>query len=333
VAAKAEGPAVKATAPWNDFFLSYVRRVPASTRRANPEDRFNVSKKKKRERPDPASLGLARVGVESHAHLDMEEFAPDEIDAVLDRAAAAGVAAVGNVFLGPAAFAAHKDFFRDRPEVFFLLGVHPCEASAMDSGDLAAMEAVFRAEPRLRAMGEIGLDYYWDKTTTQAQQRAFRDQLALARSLETPVAVHSREAEADTLAILDDMGFKDRPLVWHCFGGDAALAAAVLSRGFLISVPGPVTYAKNTELARAVAGMDLSRLLLETDAPYLAPEPWRGKRNEPALLVFTAARVAELMGRDVAEVWRATGDNARAFFGLARRPEAFSSPAGDRGEA
>ncbi len=272
--------------------------------------------KKKRERPDPAGFGLPRVGVESHAHLDVEEFAPGEISQVLDRAAAAGVARVGNVFLGPAAYEAHKGYFADRPEVFFLLGVHPCDADRMVPGDLAAMESAFRADPRLLAVGEIGLDYYWDATTADSQKRAFRDQLDLARQLDRPVAVHCREAASDTLAILDDMGFRDRPLVWHCFGGDAALAAAVLARGFHVSVPGPVTYARNVALAEAVAGLDRSRLLLETDSPYLSPEPWRGKRNEPALLVFTALKVAALLGMEPEALWRLAGDNARAFFGL-----------------
>ena len=178
------------------------------------------------------------------------------------------------------------------------------------------MEAAFRAEPRLRALGEIGLDYYWDAAPRDVQQVVFRDQLALARDLEVPVVIHSREAEADTLAVLDDLGFKDRPLVWHCFGGGPDLLAAVASRGFHVSVPGPVTYARNTALAEAVAAVDRSRLLLETDAPYLAPEPWRGKRNEPALVAFTAIRVAGLLGLSPEALWRLAGDNARAFFGL-----------------
>jgi TatD DNase family protein len=277
--------------------------------------------KKKSVRPDPASLGLPRVGVDSHAHLDGagEERAAataGTIAAILDRAAAAGVAQVGHVFLGPAAYGACRGLFAGRDEVFFLLGIHPCEAAKAAPGDVAAMEAAFRGDAGLRAVGEIGLDYYWDATTAPAQQRLFRDQLALARELDLPVAVHSREAAADTLAILDDLGFAGRPLVWHCFGGDAALAGEIMRRGFHLSVPGPVTYAKNTALAEAVAGCDRTRLLLETDAPYLTPEPWRGKTNEPALLAFTAMRVAGLLGMAPAELWRLTGDNARAFFRL-----------------
>ncbi|WP_300155023.1 TatD family hydrolase [Solidesulfovibrio sp.] len=275
-----------------------------------------MSKKKSRPRPDPASLGLPPGGVESHAHLDMGEYDEEGVGAVLDRAAAAGVSRVGNVFLGPAAYRAHRAMFADRPEVFFLLGVHPCDAGGAAPGDVAAMAEAFAADARLRAVGEIGLDYYWDAATAEAQKRIFRDQLALARELGVPAVVHSRDAAADTLAVLDDMGFRDRALVWHCFGGDAALAGEILSRGWHVSVPGPVTYARNTALAEAVAGMALDRLLLETDSPYLAPEPWRGKRNEPAFLAFTCLRVAELLGRDPAEVWRATGDNARRVFGL-----------------
>ena len=272
--------------------------------------------KKKTERPDPTSLGLPRVGVESHAHLDGEDFSPDEVPDVLDRAAAAGLAQVGNVFLGPAAYLANRGLFTNRPEVFFLMGIHPCDAAKAPAGALSAMEAAFRADPNLRAVGEIGLDYHWDATTAEVQKQLFRDQLALARELDLPVAVHSRAAEADTLAILDDLGFPGRPLVWHCFGGDAALAREIASRGFHISIPGPVTYPKNTALAQAVAGLDTARLLLETDAPYLTPEPWRGKRNEPALIVFTARRVAELLDLPVADLWRLAGDNARAFFRL-----------------
>lgn len=277
---------------------------------------MTVSKKKSRPRPDPASLGLPCAGVESHAHLDMGEYDEEGVGAVLDRAAAAGVARVGNVFLGPGAYLAHRELFADRPEVFFLLGVHPCDAAKASAGDVAAMADAFAGDARLRAVGEIGLDYYWDATTAAAQQALLREQLALARELGVPAVIHSRDAAADTLAVLDDMGFRDRPLVWHCFGGGADLAAAIFSRGWTLSIPGPVTYARNTDLAAAVAAMDLSRVLLETDSPYLAPEPWRGKRNEPAFLAFTCLRVAELMGRDPAEVWRATGDNARRVFGL-----------------
>lgn len=275
-----------------------------------------MSKKKHRDRPSPETLGLAPLGVDTHAHLDMRGFEPGEIPDILDRARAAGVVRVGNVFLGPEAFAANAALFDAHPGVFFILGMHPTDCSGYAASSTQAMEAAFRINPRLRAVGEIGLDYHWDDAPPEDQRRAFREQLEMARGLDVPVVIHSRSAEADTLAILADMGFSGRPLVWHCFGGDAELARSVLSMGFHISVPGPVTYAKNEALAKAVAGIPLSRLMLETDAPFLTAEPWRGKRNEPCYLGFTAVRVAGLMGRAPDEVWRETAKNAEAFFGL-----------------
>jgi len=275
-----------------------------------------VSKKKHRDRPAPETLGLPPVGIDTHAHLDMRGFEPGEIPDILARARAAGVARIGNVFLGPEAYARNAGLFADAPQVFFILGMHPTECANYAGPLTAAMEAAFRADPRLRAVGEIGLDFYWDDAPPGDQKRAFREQLEMARGLDVPVVIHSRSAEEETLAILADMGFSGRPLVWHCFGGDAELARRILAMGFFISVPGPVTYAKNAALAAAVAEIPLSRLLLETDAPFLTAEPWRGKRNEPALLGFTAVRVAGIKGLPPEAVWRATADNAVSFFGL-----------------
>jgi len=272
--------------------------------------------KKNKHRPAPWEAGLPLGGVDSHAHLDMPGAFAGEVPEVLERARKSGLALVGNVFLGPKAYADNVGLFDGRAEVFFSLGIHPGDAGESAPDDLAAMERAFRADTRLAAVGEIGLDYYWDKTPRDVQARVFADQLALAKGLGKPVAIHCRDAYADTRAILADQGYRDRPLVWHCFGGDAAQAGEILAQGWMISIPGPVTYAKNTALRDAVAGIDLSRMLLETDCPYLAPEPYRGKQNEPAYLVFTALAVAELKNLDPDTVWRTTGDNARTFFGV-----------------
>ncbi len=271
--------------------------------------------KKSPERTPPESLNLPRVGVETHAHLDSREFSGD-LEEVLERAAASGIAAMGQVFLGPSAYQANRDLFVDRPEVFFLLGVHPNDADELSDAALADMAEAFASDDRLKALGEVGLDFYWKRVPLEVQERALREQLVLARERGLRVVVHSRDAFAETLAVLDDMGFRDRPVLWHCFGGDEAMACEILSRGWLASIPGPVTYPKNTELAQAVAAMDMDRLVVETDCPYLTPEPWRGKRNEPALAVFTAARVAQLKGLTVEEAWRRMGRTAAAFFGL-----------------
>ena len=277
--------------------------------------------RKKKERPLPEALGLPCVGVDTHAHLDMvgEDgfgFAADEVDEVLARAKAAGVARVGNVFLGPEAFRRNAGLFRDHPEVFFILGVHPHDASHWDADTATAVQAAFRAEPRIKALGETGLDFHYDHSPRPVQERVFREQLELARQLDAPPVIHSREAWPETFAALDDMGFRDRPLVWHCFGGGPDMAREVLERGWTVSVPGTVTWRKADELRAAVAGIPLERMVLETDCPYLAPDPYRGKRNEPALTAFTAAAVAGAKGLEPAEVWRVTAETAARVFCL-----------------
>ena len=277
-----------------------------------------MSKQHTRPRPLPASLGLPRTGVDSHAHLDSEELWPD-FEGVLERAADAGVARIGQVFLGHAAYLARREVMAARPELFFILGVHPSDGLTLDgreADEWRAMAGDFQSDDRLRAVGEIGLDYHWPDCPPEVQNRIFRAQLRLARELDRPVVVHSRDAFADTLPVLDEEGFVGRPLLWHCFGGDAAAAGAVLERGWHISVPGPVTYPANSALREAVRLIPADRLLLETDCPYLAPKPWRGTRNEPALSVFTADAVAFERGEDPAELWTRCGRNALRFFGL-----------------
>lgn len=270
---------------------------------------------KKKPRQQPETLNMPSGGVETHAHLDAEAFG-DELEAVVARARDCGVDVIGQVFMGPEAFAAGRPVFDRLPGIFYLLGVHPHEAKDLSEATLDAMRAAFADCDRLKAVGETGLDFFYDKSPRAVQVRAFRDQLALARELDKPVVVHSRDAFQETLDALLDMGFSERPLLWHCFGGDKAMMRAIVDNGWHLSIPGPVTYKKNEAAQRAVASAPLDRLVLETDCPYLSPEPWRGKRNEPAYLGFTAAKVAELRGMDVAELWHATADNARRFFHL-----------------
>ncbi len=281
--------------------------------------------KHKQDRPDPASLGLPPTGADAHAHLDIlarESASQEERRAValaaLERAAASGVARVGQVFLSPEAYETGKTFFDAWPGVFFLLGIHPTEGMRCTGQTVAAMRQAFAADSRLRAVGEIGLDFYWDDCPKMVQEEAFRLQLALARERALPVVIHSRAAAPECLAILEAEGFAGRPLLWHCFGGDDAipLLDRLLANGWHISIPGPVTYPANTALRQAVSRIPRDRLLLETDCPYLAPQPWRGKPNEPAFTVFTAQTVAACQGLDTAELWTLCGENTRRFFSL-----------------
>ncbi len=270
---------------------------------------------KKKPRLEPESLDLPLVGVDSHAHIDLDDFDEDR-ETLLARAKASGLSHILNVFLGPDAFDKNRHYFDDHPEISFLLGVHPNEADTLTDDALDRMRTHFKAEPRLKGVGEIGLDYYWERVDHDVQKTAFINQLALARELTKPVVIHSRDANPDCLAVLVDQGFKDYPVLWHCFGADLDLAQTILDNGWHISVPGPVTFRKTDDLQAAVARIPLDRLLIETDCPFLAPEPWRGKRNHPALVGFAAKRIAEIKGRSVADIWQITGDNARRFFGL-----------------
>ena len=272
-----------------------------------------MSKKKQQSFfPPPA---LPRTGVESHAHLDSRQFAPD-LEDVLTRAAAAGVAQIIQVFLSPEAWQKGKALFDAHPEVFFILGVHPTEAQQCSALTIEGIRRAVESDSRIRAIGEIGMDFYWKDCPPDIQKTAFIKQLELARALNLPVVVHCREAEEATFAILEQQGFSDYPLLWHCFGGDSRMVERILRNGWLLSIPGPVTFPANTAMREAVALVPPDRLLVETDCPYLSPAPLRGKRNEPANLGYTIEAMAQARGVDVAELWTTCGDNARRFFNL-----------------
>lgn len=280
-----------------------------------------MGKKKHIDRPLPESLGLPRTGMDSHAHLDIENLLP-ELPGLLRRAALAGVASIGQVFLSPVAYTAHRPAFLDcvgaeYPDVFFILGIHPCDALTLTGQTLDNMRRLFRADARLRAVGEIGLDFYWKDCPPLVQEEALRLQLALAREVERPVVIHSRDAAGRTLAVLEAESFAGKPLLWHCFSGDAIpFTDRILANGWHISIPGPVSYNANADLRNALSRIPADRLLLETDSPYLAPEPWRGKPNEPAFTAFTALAVSQALGREPAELWTTCGQNGRTFFGV-----------------
>lgn len=271
---------------------------------------------KKKIRVDPLSQALPAGGVDSHAHLDDSAF-DDDREGVLARAIQVGLQHVGNIFLDPLVFDKRKQLFDSHPEVFFILGVHPCDAQHFNMDTVTAITNACAQEKRVRAIGEIGLDYYWKDCPKEIQLDVFGQQIALAQKLDKPVVIHCREAEDDCLTLLEARGFRDYPLLWHCFGGTADMAKRIVRNGWHISIPGPITYKANQSLREAIASIPRDRLLFETDAPYLSPEPWRGTRNEPAYTVFTVRLMAEILGEKVDDLWRRCGDNARRFFGLA----------------
>jgi TatD DNase family protein len=251
---------------------------------------------------------------DTHAHLHGPEFDADR-GAVLDRARAAGVARVLTVGTDPETARAAVALAGAEPDVFAAVGIHPHDAARADEAALAEIAALARG-PKVVAVGEIGLDYYRDLAPRDAQARAFRAQVALARAAGKPVLLHCREAHADLLATLEAEGPDGPGGIMHCFSGDLEIARRALALGLSLSIAGPVTYPNARRLAAVVQALDPARLVLETDCPYLPPQPWRGKRNEPAYLAATAARVAALRGEEPSRLAAQTTRNACRLLGV-----------------
>jgi TatD DNase family protein len=251
---------------------------------------------------------------DTHAHLHFPEFAGD-LDAVLARARAAGVRRMVTIGTDVATSRAAAALAAREPDVWAAVGIHPHEAADADEAALTEIERLASA-PRVVAIGETGLDFFRDRSPREAQTRAFTAQVALARRLGKPVLVHCRDAHAETLALLAADGPLERGGIMHCFSGDVALARRCIELGLLVSLAGPVTYPKPGALPDVARAIPADRLVVETDCPFLPPQPYRGKRNEPAYLAITAARVAELRGEPLADLAGRMSENARALFRL-----------------
>jgi TatD DNase family protein len=249
-----------------------------------------------------------------HAHLHDPAFAADR-NAALARARAAGVARILTVGTDPASARDAVALAAAHPEVYAAVGIHPHDAATAGDDALAAIAAMACA-PKVVAIGEIGLDYYRNLSPRDAQQRALRAQLALARELGKPVLLHCREAHADLLATLETEGVGPAGGIMHCFSGDLEVARRAGALGLLVSIAGPVTYPNARRLGEVVRALGLAPLVVETDCPYLPPQPWRGQRNEPAYLGTTAARVAELCGVTPEAVAAGTTRTACARLGV-----------------
>jgi TatD DNase family protein len=254
--------------------------------------------------------------IDTHCHVDPGYF-PEGTDAVLDRARAVGVKAfvvigVGED-LGPARFAA--ELAARMPDVWSTVGVHPHDALVLDDAMEAEIERM-AAAPRMVAIGEIGLDYHYMRSPREKQQEVFRRLITLAVRVRKPIVVHTREAPEDTLRILEEEGASRVGGVIHCFSEDRPFAERAVALGFDISFSGIVTFKNARAIHEVAAWAPMDRILVETDSPYLAPIPMRGKRCEPAYVVHTARRVAELRGDDFDTFVARTGENARRRFGL-----------------
>jgi TatD DNase family protein len=254
--------------------------------------------------------------VDSHAHIDGPEFDADR-DEIIERAHDAGVTTILNVGTGDphsGVFERAVEVGRKYPPVYTAIGTHPHDARFYDDAAEQKTKSLIQTSERVVAWGEIGLDFHYDNSPRDVQMRVFKRQLRAAHVCDVPVIIHTREAERETIEILkSDYAGARRKGVFHCFSGSRELALRALDLDFMISFSGIVTFKKAEELREIAKEVPLDRLLVETDCPFLAPVPYRGKRNEPAYVVEVARCIAELRGVETEEIARITTENFKRF--------------------
>jgi TatD DNase family protein len=259
--------------------------------------------------------------IDSHCHLDFPDFA-GELDAVVARAQAAGVARMVTISTRVKRHAEVLAIAERFPDVYCSVGTHP--HNAHEELDVTADELIARTRhPKVVAIGEAGLDYHYDHSPRDAQERGFRNHIAAARATGLPLVIHSREADADMARILEEETGKGAfPAVLHCFTGSRELAERAIALGLFISFTGILTFKKSDDLRSIARSLPAGRVLVETDAPYLAPGRYRGKRNEPAYVTETAKVLAETRGVSLDEIARETNAGFFRLFSKVPRPEA-----------
>ncbi|MGO8703472.1 MAG: TatD family hydrolase [Candidatus Brocadiia bacterium] len=257
--------------------------------------------------------------VDSHAHLDDGRFSAD-LGAVLDRAREAGVGRIVTVGTGLASCEAAIALAQRNPGfVCAAVGIHPHDAAGVDEAALARLLELARS-PGVAAIGETGLDYHYDRSPRDVQRAVFAAQIRMSLRLNLPVVVHCREAYADCLAVLKEHAGSGLRGVLHCFAGDRATAETLVGMGFFLSFAGPLTFPNAGNLRETARFAPMDQLLIETDCPYLAPQPVRGRRNEPSFVRYVAEALANLRGMTAEEVAARTAANAARLFGPAERP-------------
>lgn len=258
--------------------------------------------------------------VDSHCHLDFPDF-EGELDAVMSRAAEAGVGTALTISTHVTRFDRVRAIAEQFDNVYCTVGIHPHEAAT--EPEVTAEHLIRLSDhPKVVGIGETGLDYFYEHSPREAQKRNFHAHIRAARETRLPLVVHTRDADVDMARILTGEQVAGRfSGVLHCFSSSRALADTALSLGLYISLSGIVTFKKATDLRETALALPLDRLLVETDSPYLAPVPKRGKRNEPAFVAHTAAELARLRGMDMAALSDATTDNFFKLFTKARRQQ------------
>ncbi|MBO6149502.1 MAG: TatD family hydrolase [Lachnospiraceae bacterium] len=252
---------------------------------------------------------------DTHAHYDDSSFDCDRQE-VLDRILKAGVRHFVDVSSEISSMGGILKILAERPEAYGTLGVHPSETHGLKESDFILIRAKIEEEPRIVAVGEIGLDYHYDGTDREEQKKWFSYQIELARSLKKPIVVHSRDAAEDTYRVLMDSGAEEVGGVIHCFSYSIEMAEKFVEMGFYIGIGGVVTFKNAKKLKEIARRIQLGRIVLETDCPYLAPAPHRGERNDSGYLPLIAEEIASLRDISVSEVYGAAWENAHALYGL-----------------
>ena len=250
---------------------------------------------------------------DSHAHIDDERFDADR-DEVVARALAAGVSLIVNIGADMASSARSVALAEKYPGIYAAVGMHPHDSQDMKETDYRQLEQ-WANHPKVVAIGEIGLDYHYDLSPRPVQKEVFLRQLDVARKTGKPFIIHEREAHADMLDIIRNAA-RGLNGVFHCFSGSVETAREYLKMGFYISVAGPVTFPKSVKTKEVAKAVPLDRLLVETDSPYLTPQPFRGKRNEPAYVRLVAEEIANLRDISLAELAETTTANVRRLFNI-----------------
>ncbi|WP_274365807.1 TatD family hydrolase [Paenibacillus thermotolerans] len=250
---------------------------------------------------------------DTHTHLDNKAFDEDR-EHILERARAAGVGRIINIGFNRETIPSTLRLAERHDFIDAVVGWHPQDAIDMTADDLDWIEHLAVTHPKVVALGEMGLDYYWDTSPKDVQHRVFREQIRLARKLGLPIVIHNRDAHADVVSILKEEKASDVGGVMHCFSGSWEIARECLAMNFYISFGGPVTFKNAKQPKEVLAKVPLERLLIETDAPYLTPHPYRGKRNESSYVGLVAEAGAEIRGLSVQEFAQITTANARTLF-------------------
>ncbi|MED1603468.1 TatD family hydrolase [Alkalihalophilus marmarensis] len=253
---------------------------------------------------------------DTHVHLNANQF-EDDVEEVINRAKEAGVSEMVVVGFDEKTINRALELIEKYDMLYAAVGWHPVDAIDMKDEHLVWLEEL-AAHPKVVALGEMGLDYHWDKSPKEVQKEVFRKQIQLAKKVKLPIVIHNREADQDIVDILEEEKAEEVGGIMHCFGGSVEIAERCLKMNFYISLGGPVTF-KNAKRPKEVAKhIPMDRLLIETDCPYLAPHPYRGKRNEPAYVKLVAEEIAGLKEVNVDEVANTTRENAKRLFGINR---------------